>query len=221
MQEGALLHINGDAPRFFGPQGPQHKVRYPNSGDGCKASPMTENKRVVCTWGDSSVLETLLFSHEPIEIIDIRPKAEFAAMHIRGAQSLPFRELTMPGLFRRIHATAKPICVISAGSDAQASLAVGILRSAGCVNAIALRGGMKDWIARGLPVWRREFGGKLRAYVARAIFVIMAAVAAALLHQVVVSGLLLTIAVVLVIGAAISGRGRRPKHQPLVLQEAS
>jgi len=38
---------------------------------------------------DCSALGVLIANHEPIELIDVRSKNEFAAMHIPGARSLP------------------------------------------------------------------------------------------------------------------------------------
>src|SRR3954465_12739424 len=45
---------------------------------------------------DCAMLETLLQNREPIELIDVRPAAKFAAMHIPGARSLPLSTLTAP-----------------------------------------------------------------------------------------------------------------------------
>ncbi|PYL17509.1 MAG: hypothetical protein DME30_06775 [Verrucomicrobia bacterium] len=42
---------------------------------------------------DCSTLGMLVVNHEPIELIDVRSKNEFAAMHIPGARSIPFGEL--------------------------------------------------------------------------------------------------------------------------------
>ena len=58
---------------------------------------------------DCSVLGTLVVNHEPIDLIDVRSKNEFAAMHIPGAQSLPFGELVTPGIFRGRHLTAERV----------------------------------------------------------------------------------------------------------------
>src|SRR5206468_12152475 len=82
---------------------------------------------------DCSVLRTLVINHEPIELVDVRSKNEFGAMHIPGAESLPFGELAAPGIFRRLRPTKQS--VIAAGR-ARASLATDRLRSAGCVNAV-------------------------------------------------------------------------------------
>ena len=105
---------------------------------------------------ECSDLGTLVINRRPIELIDIRSKNEFAEMHIPGAPSLPFRELTASRLFRRLPPTTRLVCVVSADGHAQASLSTGILRSAGCINAVPLRGGMSDWIAQGLPVFRKR-----------------------------------------------------------------
>jgi rhodanese-related sulfurtransferase len=105
---------------------------------------------------ECSDLRKLVINRQPIELIDIRSKNEFAEMHIRGANSLPFRELTAPPVFRRLPGTTRVVCVISADGHARASLATGILRSAGCINAVLLRGGMSDWVAQGLPVFRKR-----------------------------------------------------------------
>ena len=43
---------------------------------------------------DCSTLETLIENHEPVNLIDIRPKNEFREMHIPGARSLPLAELS-------------------------------------------------------------------------------------------------------------------------------
>jgi rhodanese-related sulfurtransferase len=91
---------------------------------------------------DCLALETLIVNHEPIELIDVRSRKEFAAMHIPGARSVPFGELAATKIFRRGRPTTERVYVISAGGHARASLATGILRSAGCVNAVPVDGGM-------------------------------------------------------------------------------
>ena len=106
---------------------------------------------------DCLALETLVVNHEPIELIDVRSRKEFAAMHIPGARSVPFGELAATKIFRRRRPTTERVYVISAGGHAaRASLATGILRSAGCVNAVPVDGGMKDWVARGFPLQRKR-----------------------------------------------------------------
>jgi rhodanese-related sulfurtransferase len=151
---------------------------------------------------DCSVLGTLVVNHEPIDLIDVRSKNEFAAMHIPGAQSLPFGELVTPGIFRGRRLTAERVYVISEDGHAQASLATGILRSAGCVNAVPVDGGMKDWVARGLPLWRKRSSLEVPIYLIRgAALPALAACVAAVLHEITVSALFLAIAGLLLLTA--------------------
>jgi rhodanese-related sulfurtransferase len=158
---------------------------------------------------DCPVLEKSVINRERIQLIDVRSKNEFAAIHIRGARSLPFSELAAPRIFRRLRPTKLQICVVSAEGDAQASLAAGMLRSAGCVNAVPLAGGMKDWVARGFPVHRQRVSPKVRAYSARAALSVMAAAAAAAFHEVMVAALLLAIAGILLLKVKSSRQKRK------------
>ena len=89
---------------------------------------------------DCSKLETLIENHEPIELIDVRSKNEFAAMHIPGGRSLPFAELAALRISLRPRQMTERVCVIS-DDRASASLATGILRSSGCVDAVVVDGG--------------------------------------------------------------------------------
>src|SRR5438067_12724513 len=100
---------------------------------------------------DCSVLRTLVINHEPIELIDVRSKNEFGAMHIPGAESLPFGELAAPGIFRRLRPTRERACAIGADDHAWRSRATGKLRSGGCVNAGRLGSGMKDRVTAARP----------------------------------------------------------------------
>src|SRR5437867_13219680 len=93
---------------------------------------------------DCSTLGMLVVNHEPIELIDVRSKNEFAAMHIPGARSLPLGELVTPKIFRKRPLTTERVYVISENGHAQASLATRILRSAGCVNAVPVDGDRKS-----------------------------------------------------------------------------
>ncbi len=84
-----------------------------------------------------------------VTLIDVRPKAEYAAAHIAGAHSVPLEKLA-----RRLSAFPKrrpvvaycrgPYCVLSVE-------AVEELRRRG-YRAVRLAGGLPDWKAAGLPV---------------------------------------------------------------------
>lgn len=156
---------------------------------------------------DYSVLKGLMINDEPIKVVDVRSKKQFAAAHIPGAKSLPFDQLAAPRIFERLRPTKQVICIISDGGHVRASLATGIFRSAGCFNAVPLVGGMKDWMARGLPVRRKRFSAKARAYLRISALPVIAAAAAAALHELVVAALLLAIAGVLLVNLKFS-RGK-------------
>ncbi|PYK59758.1 MAG: hypothetical protein DME43_07840 [Verrucomicrobia bacterium] len=133
---------------------------------------------------DCLALETLVVNHELIELIDVRSRKEFAAMHIPGARSIPFGELATTRIFRRRRPTTERVYVISADGHARASLATGILRSAGCVNAVPVDGGMKDWLARGFPLQRKRFSISSAAdFIARAALPVMGAGVAIALRE--------------------------------------
>ena len=167
---------------------------------------------------DCSVLKTNLAKHQAIELIDVLSKNKFAAAHIPGARSLPFSELAAPKIFRRAHPTKQTICIISNGGDVRASLATGILRSAGYLNAIPLDGGMKDWMARGFPVRRKRFSAKARAYLSTSALPVMAAVAAAAVHEPIVATLLLAIAGVLLLTPK-SSSGKRVRQSSWIVRK--
>src|SRR5438046_4138584 len=168
---------------------------------------------------DCSVLRTLVINHEPIELIDVRSKNEFGAMRIPGAESLPFGELAAPGIFRRLRPTRERACVVAADGHARGSLATGKLRSAGCVNAVPVDSGMKDWVARGFSVRQKRIAANVRAYLARVALSVMAAAAAAALHDLRLAARFLAIAGVLLLKVKFSQRRRMrqsaglgPKH---------
>jgi len=158
---------------------------------------------------DCSALGMLVINHEPIELIDVRSKNEFTTMHIPGARSVPLRELAAPRIFRRRRLTKKRVYVISAEGHARASLATGLLRSAGCVNAVPVDGGMKDWVARGFPVQRKKFSLRLPTHLVGAALPVMAAGAAVALHEFAVAALLLVIA-----GVALLKADSFPRTRP-------
>ena len=160
---------------------------------------------------DCSTLETLIENHEPIELIDVRSKNEFAAMHISSAQSLPFAELAAPRISLRPRLTTERVCVIS-DDRASASLATGILRSPGCVDAVVVDGGMKAWAAQGFPVLRKKLFSKVSRFLnTGAILPGTAAVLALARHEMVVAVLLLMIVAALVLKANFFARMQSPR----------
>src|SRR5947208_2788496 len=116
-----------------------------------------------------------------------------------------FGEPAAPGIFRRLRPTRERVCVIAADGRARASLATGTLRSAGCVNAVPVDSGMKDWVA---PVRQKRIAANVRAYRARVALSVMAAAAAAALHDLRLAALFLAIAGVLLLKVKFSQRIR-------------
>jgi len=162
---------------------------------------------------DCLALETLVVNHEPMELIDVWSRKEFAAMHIPGARSVPFRELAATKIFRGRRPTTERVYVISAGGHTQASLATGILRSAGCVNAVPVDGGMKDWVARGFPLQRKRSSISSAAdFIPRAALPLMGAGVALVLREFTAAALLLAIAGVLILRPNSSPPRRRQRR---------
>jgi rhodanese-related sulfurtransferase len=181
------------------------KVQHAESAGACDVISM---KMVDCL-----ALETLVVNHEPIELIDVRSRKEFAAMHIPGARSVPFGELATTKIFRTGRPTTERVYVISAGGHARASLATGILRSAGCVNAVPVDGGMKDWVARGFPLQRKRFSISSAAdFIPRAALPLMGAGVALVLREFTAAALLLAIAGVLILRPNSSPPRRRQRR---------
>ena len=182
------------------------KVQYAEAAGACDVIRM---KMMDCL-----ALETLVVNHERIELIDVRSKKEFAAMHIPGARSVPFGELAATKIFRRERPTTERVYVISAGGHARASLATGILRSAGCVNAVPVDGGMKDWVARGFPLQRKRSSISSAAdFIPRAALPVMGAGVALVLREFTAAALLLAIAGVLILRPNSSPPRRRQRRR--------
>jgi rhodanese-related sulfurtransferase len=161
----------------------------------------TCRRAIPMTMMDCSALETLVVNRVPIELIDVRSKREFSAMHILGAHSLPFADLAVPKIFQRRRPTIERVYVIS-DDHARASLATGILRSSGCVNAVVIDGGMKAWVAQGFPVLRKKFFPKVSIFLGTgAILPGMAAALALARHEILIAALLLVITAALVLKA--------------------
>ena len=121
---------------------------------------------------DWPTLEVLIQNREHLDLIDVRPKNEFAAMHIPGALSLPLAELSQPHLFRKMSHLPVRVYVIS-DDRGSSSLAAGILRASHDVDAVVVDGGMKAWLERGLPIRRAGFSLKIPTSL-RAVAVILA-----------------------------------------------
>lgn len=101
-------------------------------------------------------LEALLEASQPVEIVDIRPRAEFEKVHIEGAHSIPSAEISAETLVcgRELLQT-EPIYLVSE-SGALAQLQACDLERQGMDNVVIVSGGMGRWQSDGLPVVRRR-----------------------------------------------------------------
>jgi rhodanese-related sulfurtransferase len=99
-------------------------------------------------------LARLLLTQDKLDLIDVRPGAEFNRVHIRGARSIPLGTLHPARVLReRVGGKSDPVFLIC-WNRARASMAAGLLRDAGCQQPVVLDGGMELWEAQGLPVMR-------------------------------------------------------------------
>lgn len=88
------------------------------------------------------------FAAGELKLVDVRTVAEFGAVHIEGAESMPLDRLDG----ERVRALGR--CVLVCQSGKRAEQALEKLRGAGCDGLGVLEGGMNGWLAEGLPVVR-------------------------------------------------------------------
>jgi len=101
-------------------------------------------------------LEALLEASQPVEILDIRPRAEFERVHIEGAHSIPSAEISAEKLlYTRELLLTEPLYLVSE-SGALAQLQAFDLERQGLGNLFVVVGGMRAWQDDGLPVVRHR-----------------------------------------------------------------
>jgi rhodanese-related sulfurtransferase len=99
-------------------------------------------------------LYALLSERPEIRLLDVRGAGEFATAHIPGAYNVPLDTLAEHAA--QIHARVADPVVLVCQSGSRARAADEALRAAGMPNLHVLDGGMRDWMAAGLPVQRGE-----------------------------------------------------------------
>jgi rhodanese-related sulfurtransferase len=96
-------------------------------------------------------LSTILHEDREVRLLDVRTQSEFENAHITGAYNVPLDQLSEHAHeVRRAPGTVVLICQ----SGQRAQRAETLLRTAGLANVHVLEGGMKEWMARALPVQR-------------------------------------------------------------------
>ena len=96
-------------------------------------------------------LSALLKDNGDARLLDVRTPSEFENAHISGAYNVPLDSLNEHA--RELRAAAGAV-VLVCQSGQRAQRAETVLRSVGMANVRVLDGGMKAWIAAGLPVRR-------------------------------------------------------------------
>jgi len=96
-------------------------------------------------------LSTLLVEDASVRLLDVRTPGEFENAHLTGAYNVP---LDLLGEHVKDVRTATGPVVLICQSGQRASKAEQLLRTSGLANVHVLEGGMKEWLALGLPVNR-------------------------------------------------------------------
>lgn len=88
--------------------------------------------------------------HHRAQLVDLRDHAEIDLLRVGDARQIPFDELAAE-IVTLDH--ERPVVLLS-GAGTKATQAVDVLQAAG-LHAWAVDGGMRGWLAAGLPVERR------------------------------------------------------------------
>ncbi len=99
-------------------------------------------------------LATMMATHQPFALIDVRPRDQFERSHICGARSIPLNRLR-PAKIMREHGNddLSPLFLVCR-RGIRASLAAGMLRSTGRLRPTIVAGGMEQWEAQGFATVR-------------------------------------------------------------------
>jgi len=99
-------------------------------------------------------LDAKIQAREAIEILDLRPRAQFEKRHVHGSHSLPFDEF---GLASFIHCRELPLSAplyLVSQKGGLARLVADGMKDRGFDNLIVLEGGLENWVRSGLAVDR-------------------------------------------------------------------
>lgn len=91
-----------------------------------------------------------LMNREKAVVVDVCEPAEFAAGHITGSKNIPLSDLEAK-LAGAVKNKALPVILVCQ-SGARSGRALATAKKLGFDNAQSLGGGLKAWVAAGLPV---------------------------------------------------------------------
>jgi rhodanese-related sulfurtransferase len=109
-------------------------------------------------------LKALLEADRSVDILDIRPRAQFESGHIDGSHWLMSPRVSAETvLFARELLPTEPLYLVS-GSGALAQLSACELKRQGLGNVVVLAGGIHAWQAAALPVARGHGPVRLKEF---------------------------------------------------------
>jgi rhodanese-related sulfurtransferase len=100
-------------------------------------------------------LHRRLAGPEPIDLLDVRSPAEFAAAHVSAAKLIPLDELDCAAYLKQRGEGDRPVYVLCQ-SGGRARRAIEKFQRAGFHNCVLVEGGTQAWMDAGLPVNRGE-----------------------------------------------------------------
>jgi rhodanese-related sulfurtransferase len=93
----------------------------------------------------------------PLDLLDVRTPAEFAAAHVPGAALLPLESLDAAAFLKLRGDESKPIYILCQ-TGGRARKAIEKFQRAGFENCVLVEGGTQAWIDAGLPIVRGAGG---------------------------------------------------------------
>lgn len=92
----------------------------------------------------------LLINREKAVVVDVSEAADYTAQHVKGAKSVPLAQLQaqLPATVKNKETPVIFVCKSGVRSASAARMARGL----GYTKALSLSGGLKSWLASGLPV---------------------------------------------------------------------
>src|SRR5688572_11203637 len=99
-----------------------------------------------------AALRRRLEAHEPLQLIDVREPAEFAAGRVAGARLVPLGDLEQRA--KELDRALSVVLICRSGKRSEQARAT--LARLGFENTASLAGGLAAWEAEGLPVEKDE-----------------------------------------------------------------
>jgi rhodanese-related sulfurtransferase len=98
----------------------------------------------------------ILIDKRDVELIDVRPKKDFKAVHALGARSIPLSRFEPHSILAHRELDRRAPLYIMSRERALASLAACSLAGAGLAEPIVVDGGIQEWEGQCLPVVRNK-----------------------------------------------------------------